>query len=223
VEGLKANLLSINQFCDNDLVVHFTIKECNIFDSNGKWLIGGERTADNCYGLPGLTSDPQIICKKPTIDDSELWHQRLGHLNFTYMLKIVCKVIVKYLPKMEKTGKGVCGPCQLGKQTRAAHKKTSGILTSKNLELLHMNLMGPTRTASLGGRKYILVVVDDFARYTWAILLREKSDAFDAAQHLFKKIQIEQNCQIMTIRSDHGREFENAKFEEFCLLYEIKL
>jgi transposase InsO family protein len=57
-----------------------------------------------------------------------------------------------------------------------------------------MDLMGPTRTASLGGRKYILVVVDDFSRYTWAILLREKSDAFDAAQHPFKKIQIEQNC-----------------------------
>jgi len=53
-----------------------------------------------------------------------------------------------------------------------------------------MDLMGPTRTASLGGRKYILVVVDDFSRYTWAILLREKSDAFDAAQKLFKKIQI---------------------------------
>jgi transposase InsO family protein len=110
----------------------------------------------------------------------------------------------------------------LGKQTRAAHKKTSGILTSRNLELLHMDLMGPTRTASLGGRKYILVVVNDFSRYTWDIPLKEKYDAFDAAQHLFKKIQIEQNCQIMRIRSDHGREFENVKFEEFCLSYGIK-
>jgi hypothetical protein len=96
--------------------------------------------------------------------------------------------IVKDLPKMEKTGKGVCGPCQLGKQTRAAHKKTSSILTSINLELLHMDLMGPTRTASLGGRKYILVVLDDYSRFTWAILLHEKSNAFDAAQQLFKKI-----------------------------------
>jgi hypothetical protein len=56
-----------------------------------------------------------------------------------------------------------------------------------------MDLMGPTRTASLGGWKYILVVVDDYSRYTCVILLWEKSDAFDAAQHLFKKIQIEQN------------------------------
>jgi hypothetical protein len=110
------------------------------------------------------------------------------------MLKIVDKDIVKDLPKMEKTGKGICGSCQLGKRTRVAHKKTSDIQTSRNLELLHMDLMGPTRTASLGGTRYIMVIVDDFSQYTRAVPLREKSDAFDAALHLFKKIQIEQNC-----------------------------
>lgn len=101
-----ANLLCISQFCDNDLVVQFPKKECNIFYSNGKWLMGRERTVDNCYGLPSLTSEPHIIGNKATIDDSELWHQRLGHLNFTDMLKIASKEIVKDLPKMEKTGKG---------------------------------------------------------------------------------------------------------------------
>lgn len=84
-----------------------------------------------------------------------------------------------------------------------------------------MDHMGPTRTASLGGRKYILVVVDDYSRFTWAILLWEKSNAVDAAQQLLKKIQIEQYCPIMRICSDHGREFENAKFEEFCYSYGI--
>jgi hypothetical protein len=222
VKGLNANLLSISQFCDNDLVVQFSKRECNIFDSSGKWLMGVERTAHNCYGLPGLTADHQIFCNKATIDDSELWHQRLGHLNFTNMLKIANKDIVKVLPKIEKAGKGIRGSCQLGKQTRVAHKKTSGIHTSRNLELLHMDLMGPTRTASLCGRRYILVIVDNFSRYTWVIPLREISDAFDATQHLFKKIQVEQNCQIMRIRSDHGREFKNSKFEEFCLSYGIK-
>jgi hypothetical protein len=78
MEGLKANLLIIGQFCDNDLMVRFSKKKCNIFDSSGKWLMRGDKTADNCYGLPGLTSDPQIICNKATIDVCELWHQRLG-------------------------------------------------------------------------------------------------------------------------------------------------
>jgi hypothetical protein len=104
------------------------------------------------------------------------------------MFKIASKEVVKDLPKMKDTGKGICGPCQLGKQTRTAHKKTLGILTSRNLELLHMDLMGPTRTSSLCGKKYILVIVDDYSRYTWVLLLREKSDAFEAAQQLLKKI-----------------------------------
>jgi hypothetical protein len=68
-----------------------------------------------------------------------------------------------------------------------------------------MDLVGPTRTASLGGRRYILVIVDYFSRYIWAIPLREKYDAFDAAKHLFKQIQVEQNCQIMRIRRSWKR------------------
>jgi hypothetical protein len=144
MEGLKANLLSISQLCDDDLVVQFSKKECNIVDSNGKWLMGGERTSHNCYGIPSLSSDSQIICNKTTIDESELWHQRLGHLNFTNMFKIANEEVVKDLPKMKDTGKEVCGPCQLRKQTCTAQKKTLGILTSHNLELLHMDLMGPT-------------------------------------------------------------------------------
>jgi len=85
-----------------------------------------------------------------------------------------------------------------------------------------MDLMGPTQTFSLGATKDILVTVDDYSRYTWALLLLEKSNAFEAAQQLFKKIQIEQNCPIMRIRSDHGREFENARFEEYCHSYGIQ-
>jgi transposase InsO family protein len=79
-----------------------------------------------------------------------------------------------------------------------------------------MDLMGPTRTASLGGKKYILVVVDDYSRYTWISLLKDKSEAFDQATILFKKLQVEQDCVIQRIRSDHGREFENSNFEDFC-------
>jgi hypothetical protein len=72
VEGLKANLLSISQLCNDDLVVQFSKKECNIYDNNGRWLMGGERTSDNCYGILSLSSDSQIIYNKATIDESEL-------------------------------------------------------------------------------------------------------------------------------------------------------
>ena len=116
----------------------------------------------------------------------------------------------------------ISGPCLIGKQTQAAHKKTFGIHTSRILELLHMNLMGPTRTESMGGKKYILVIVDDFSWFTWVLLLREKSNAFAQAQNLFKRIQNEQGTTIQWIRSDNGREFENSSFKEFCNQFSIK-
>ncbi|KAK2383145.1 putative mitochondrial protein [Trifolium repens] len=94
--------------------------------------------------------------------------------------------------------------------------------TSKVLELLHMNLMGPMQVGSLGGKRYALVVVDDYSRYTWVNFIREKSDAFDDFKELCIQIQREKGSNVVRIRSDHGREFENSKFNEFCSTEEIK-
>ncbi|XP_030941984.1 uncharacterized protein LOC115967010 [Quercus lobata] len=82
--------------------------------------------------------------------------------------------------------------------------------TSRPLELLHLDLIGPTRTESLGGKRYIMVVVDDFTRYTWVILLRSKFDAPKHIEALCTRLQNEKNLKIDRIRSDHGKEFENS-------------
>ena len=76
--------------------------------------------------------------------------------------------------------------------------------------------MGPARVQSLGGMKYILVVVDDFTRYTWEILLRDKYEAPKKMMHLCKELQLEKNAIVACIRSDHGREFENSQLGSFC-------
>ena len=193
VEGLKANLLSINQFCDNDLMVQFSKKECGIVDAQGKWLMGGDRTSDNCYGI---SPTMQTKCHKVSLNIGELLYQRLGHLNYHDLIKIAKKEAVTDLPKINHLEKGKCGPCQLGKQTRNPHKKILSIHTSRSLELLHMDLMGLTQTASLGGKKYILVVVDDYSWYTWISLLKEKSKAVDQATILFTRMQVEQDYLI---------------------------
>ena len=83
----------------------------------------------------------------------------------------------------------VYGPSQLGKQTKAKHPRTQTSATSRPLELLHLDFMGPTRTESFGGKRYIMVVVDDFTRYTWVILLRSKSNAPEHIEALCTKLQ----------------------------------
>ena len=76
--------------------------------------------------------------------------------------------------------------------------------------------MGPARVQSLGGKKYILVVVDDFTRYTWVVLLKDKAEALEKIIHLCKKLQVDKNIVITRIKSDHRREFENTKLATFC-------
>jgi len=90
------------------------------------------------------------------------------------------------------------------------------IFTNKTLDVLHMDLFGPSRTASLAGNFYALVIVDYFSRYTWTLFLASKNDAYKAFKKLAKVLQNESDNSIKQIRSDHGGEFQNAKFDRFC-------
>ena len=95
------------------------------------------------------------------------------------------------IPKLVKVDNAVCGLCQLGKQARAHHHATLTIATARPLELLHIDLIGPAKTESLGGKRYIMVVVDDFIKFTWAILLKFKSKAPQKIEILCRRLQNE--------------------------------
>ena len=104
------------------------------------------------------------------------------------MAKVSKLEAVLGLPKFGKIEKGVCGLCQMGKQTESTHPKVNVVATSRPLELLHVDLMGPTRTESMDGKRYIMVVDDDFSRYSWVKFLREKSEACDKMERLCKRL-----------------------------------
>jgi len=97
-----------------------------------------------------------------------------------------------------------------------SHPMLEHQVTFKVLELLHMDLMGPMQVESIGGKIYVLVVVDDFSRFTWVNFIREKSDIFDVFKDLCTQLEREKDNGIVRIRSDHGTKFENAKFNEYC-------
>ena len=108
------------------------------------------------------------------------------------------------------------------KKIKTSFKNKNFISTSRSLELLHMDLFGPSRTTSLGGKPYAFMIVDDFSRYTWVLFLAHKNDSFHEFSKLCRKIQNEKGFTIFCIRSDHGREFENVDFEIFCYEQGIK-
>ena len=215
MDGLKANLLSISQICDNGMNVLFTKYECEILDERGDCICVGIRTTDNCYSI---TPSINHKCYSVKINQVDLWRQRLGHTNHKQIEKISkCEEALE-LPKFEKIEKNICGPCQISKQVKPRNPSISEVQTTRPLELLHIDLMGPTRVQNLGGMKYIPIVVDDFTRYTWVVLLKDKSEAVDKMIHLCKKLQVEKNIQIAQIKSDHGREFENSNSYPFVMI-----
>ena len=124
--------------------------------------------------------------------------------------------LVRGLPKISFKKDKVCEACQMGQLIKTSFKNKNFISTSRPLELLHMDLFGPSRTTSLGGKSYAFVIVDDFSQYTWVLFLAYKNDVFHEFSKLCRKIQNEKGFTISCIRSDHGREFENVEFDSFC-------
>ncbi|KAK1550642.1 hypothetical protein Q3G72_022402 [Acer saccharum] len=165
------------------------------------------RSSNNCYCHEARV----VSCNLYKDVQIELWHKRLGHMNYRD-LRILDKFnVVRGLPQLGKKVNGVCGPCQQGKQTKSMHKKGKYLSTKEPLKLLHKDFMGLMQTESLGGKRYICVCVDDFSSYTWTYFLREKSETFDKLKMLCTKLQNEKDSNIKSIkriRSDHGREFD---------------
>ena len=142
VDGLKANLLSISQICDNGPNVLFTKYECDKLDGGGECMCIGARTTDNCYDITPSISNK---CFSAKINQVDLWHQQFGHASHKQLEKISkCDVVIG-LPKFDKIEKCICGPCQTGKQVKSKHPSVTEVQTSRPLELLHINLMGPAR------------------------------------------------------------------------------
>ena len=180
-------------------------------------MLEGNKTTDNCYGV--VPTAP-ISCRSAHVEMLELWHHRFGHANFKQVIKVSKIEAVEGLPKFGNVKKTICGACQMGKQTKASHHKVN--VTSRCLELLYVDLMGPTRTESLGGKRYIMVIVDNFSSYNWIEFLREKLEACEKLEILCKKLQNEKGVPIVKIRSDHGKELRMQDLSHFVKRMESK-
>ena len=174
-------------------MVLFSKGKCLVLNESGKRLISGVRTLDNYYEL---VPDTDIVCNSIHFPNEDLWHQRIGDASYKHLSIVSQHELVLVIPKLRKVSNVMCGPCQPGKQTKAKYPGTQTLATSRPLELLHLDLTGPTRTKSLGGKRYIMVVVNDLTRYTWVILLRSKSNAPEHIEALCTRLQNEKNMKI---------------------------
>ncbi|MCH79564.1 gag-protease polyprotein [Trifolium medium] len=196
VKGLTANLISNSQLCDQGMKVNFTKSECLVTNDEGDILMKGVRSKDNCYLWVSQNENRVSTCLISKEDEVKLWHQKLGHLHLKGMKKAISNEAIRGLPKLKIEEGSICGECQIGKQTKMSHPKLQHLTTSRILELLHMDLMGPMQVESLGGKMYAFVMVDDFSRFTWIDFLKEKSHSFDVFKSLCLQLQREKTLSL---------------------------
>jgi transposase InsO family protein len=98
-----------------------------------------------------------------------------------------------------------------------SHSLVNTIMTEQPRHLLYMDTVSPSRVCSMGGKWYVLIIVDDYSHYSWVFFLKSKDEVFEHFQSLALRLNNEHpNC-LKAIHSDNGTEFRNVSFDQFCL------
>nr|GEW85696.1 retrovirus-related Pol polyprotein from transposon TNT 1-94 [Tanacetum cinerariifolium] len=191
VEGLGHKLFSVGQFCDSNLEVAFRRNACFIRNLEGVDLLKGDRSK-NIYTInlhEMASASPIYLMAHASSTKSWLWHQHLSHLNFDTINDLARNDLVSGLPKFKYHKEHLCSSCEQGKSKRASHPPKPVSNSRQRLHLLHMDLCGPMRSASINEKRYVLVIVDDYSHYTWS--------------------------PVIIIRTDNGTEFKNLVLKEY--------
>ncbi|GKE52402.1 retrovirus-related pol polyprotein from transposon TNT 1-94, partial [Tanacetum coccineum] len=177
-------------------------------------LLTGYR-GNNLYTLSlgdMMASSPICLLSKTK---TWLWHRRLSYLNFGATNHLARHGLVRGLPKLKFEKDHLCSACAMGKSKKKPHKPKSEDTNQEILYLLHMDLCGPMRVANVNEKKYILVIVDDYSRFTWVKCLRSKYEAPDFIIKFPKMIQVRLKVPVRRIRTDNGTEFVNQTLREY--------
>nr|GEV10377.1 hypothetical protein [Tanacetum cinerariifolium] len=197
VEGLNHNLFSVGQFCDADL--------------EGNDLLTGSHGTNLYLITLQDTNSPNLIClmAKATSSQAWLWHRRLSHLNFNTINLLSKNDIVVGLPNLKFVKDHLCSSSELRKAKQKSFQSKTTPSSKRRLQLLHMDLCGPMRVASINGKRYVLVIVDDYSRFTWTHFLMSKDETPKVLIKFLGLVQRGLHAHVRIVRTDKGTKFLN--------------
>nr|GEZ93379.1 putative ribonuclease H-like domain-containing protein [Tanacetum cinerariifolium] len=168
------------------------------------------------------SGDLTCLFAKATVNESNLWHRRLGHINFKTTNKLVKGNHVRGLPIKVFENHNTCVACKKGKQHKASCKTKPVSSVKQPLFRLHMDLFRPTFVKSLNKKSYFLVITDDYSRFTWVFFLATKDETSPTLKNFITGLENQLSLKVKVIRSDNGTEFKNSDLNQFCGIKGIK-
>nr|GEW29643.1 putative ribonuclease H-like domain-containing protein [Tanacetum cinerariifolium] len=222
VKELKFNLFSVSQLCCKKNSVLFTDTECLVLspefklpDENQVLLRVPRENNMYTVNLKNIVPSIDLTClfAKATFDESNLWHRRLGHINFKTMNKLVKGNLVRGLPTKVFENDHTCVSCKKGKQHRASCKTNPVSSVNQPLQRLHMDLFGPTVVKSLKKKSYFLVVTDDYSRFTWVIFLATKDETSPILKTIITGLKNQLSLKVKNTDGDAAFDEKEHEFE----------
>nr|GEU64480.1 retrovirus-related Pol polyprotein from transposon TNT 1-94 [Tanacetum cinerariifolium] len=200
VEGL-GHIVFYRAFFDYDLEVAFRKHSCYVRDTDGVELIKSS-SGSNLYTISVeymMKSSPICLLSKASKNKSCLWHRRLNHLNFDTINDLARKDLVRGLPRLKFEKDHLCSACQLGKSKKHTHKPKTKYTNLEVLNTLHIDLCGLMRVQTINGKKCILVIVDDYSRFTWVKILRSKDETLETVPRTLQQNGVveRRNCTLV--------------------------
>jgi len=201
IPELKSNIISLGQATKAGCDVRMKGEDLTMHDRDGKLLVKAVRSKNRLYKVSMGIKDTMCLYSTTPIDSSR-WHARLVHINHETMKSMVKGELVVEIT-LANFESNVCGSCLLGKQTRQVFPQATMFRATKALELSHGDLCGPITPNTLAGNKYVFVLIDDFTRYMWTIMLKEKNETFGK----FKKFKSSVE-QVLNFKTEMALKFE---------------
>jgi hypothetical protein len=219
VLGMKKNLLSVSQLTSSGHFVLFGPQDVRVYHSleiAEEPLMKGQRL-ESVYVMSAETA---YIDKTRKNETADLWHLHLSHISYSKLAVMMKKSMLKGLPQLEVRTDTVCAGCQYGKAHQLPYEE-SKFKAKKPLELVHSDVFGPVKQASISGMRYMVTFIDDFSRYVWVYFQKEKSETFSKFQEFKSAAEAEIGEKIRSLRTNNGGEYTSDEFSNYLLEHRI--
>lgn len=214
VQNLKHNLFSIRRLEDAGFKIGFDGGKVNISDGNN--IVAQGSRVSNLYELifdVCINATANVCTQNNELD---LWHRRLGHLNISDTIKLGNSNVVTGMPNLDRKGSSLCEPCLRGKQTRLPFHEFEGARSSRPLELIHTDVVGPITPAAHDGKRFMVTFIDDRTHFSVVYIIERKSEVFGLFKEYMAMATTHFERKMARIRFDNGGEYISNEFKAFC-------